>query len=85
MLVLWAGLAREQDEFLGAAAVGVDVDQQLQPGLGQPAQTEVGDLDLGPLGGGERDACRIEDGGRTLAAGRDQFLCHVCPFWSTGP
>src|SRR6478752_7039959 len=47
--VLRAGLARVEHELLGAVAVRVDVDEQLQADLSQPAEAEVGDLDLGAL------------------------------------
>ena len=54
--VLGAELAREEHELLRADAVGVDVDDDLQADLLEPAEAEVGDLDRGPLGGRQDDA-----------------------------
>src|SRR6478752_1958882 len=58
--VLRARLARVEDELLGAIAIRVDVDEQLQADLPQPAEAEVGDLDLGALCVGQLDARRAE-------------------------
>jgi hypothetical protein len=54
--MLRARLARPQDELFRAVPVGVDVDEELQTGLGQPRETEVGDLDGLSLLGREDDA-----------------------------
>ncbi len=45
--VLGAGLTGVEDELLRAVAVGVDVDEELQPDLAQPREAEVGHLDRG--------------------------------------
>src|SRR6476661_5260892 len=58
--VLRARLARVEDELLGAIAIRVDVDEQLQADLPQPAEAEVGDLDLGALCVRQLDARRAE-------------------------
>src|SRR5262249_18340857 len=58
--VLRAGLLREQHELLRAVAIGVDVDEQHQPGGSQLAEAEVRDLDALELVGAEGDARRRE-------------------------
>ena len=46
---------REEDELLRADALRVHVDDDLQPRLLEPAETEVGHLDRSAFGGGEDD------------------------------
>ena len=43
------GLARKEDQFLGAAAVRVDIHDELQARLFEFAEAEVGHLDVGLL------------------------------------
>ena len=61
MAVLRAGLAGEQDHFLGADPVGVDIGQQLQAHLVHPAQAEVRRLDPGLLLLSQDDVGRLEE------------------------
>jgi hypothetical protein len=56
MPVLGAPLPGEEHELLRAVAVGVHVDEELKPDLGEPAEAEVGDLDLAHLVVAEDDA-----------------------------
>ena len=42
--MLRAGLMREQHHFLGAAALGVDIGNDLQTGVPQVVQTEICNL-----------------------------------------
>jgi hypothetical protein len=45
VLVLWAGLVRQQNQFLCAAAVGVEVNNKLEAGVIRVTQAKVGCLD----------------------------------------
>src|SRR5439155_20785676 len=56
MAVLRTDLAREEHELLRAHPLGVHVGQELQPGLLESAEPEIGHLDRVPLGGCEHDA-----------------------------
>jgi len=57
--MLGAGLTREHDQLLRANPLGIDVDDDLQPDLVEPRQTEIGDLDRLALDRREDDAgCR---------------------------
>ena len=76
--VLGATLVREQHELFRAHAVGVDVDDDLQSDLVEPAQTEIRDLDLLALVRRQHDAGRVEHGRRPLAR---LGLGHL---WSSG-
>ena len=67
MAVLGADLPGEEDELLRADPVGVDVDDDLQADLLEPAEAEVGDLDRGPLGGSQDDPGALEVRRRALA------------------
>src|SRR5437667_7203172 len=67
MPVLRAGLARQEHELLRADTLGVDVDDELQPDLVEPAEAEVGDLDLLALGVCENDPRLGEHRRRRLA------------------
>jgi hypothetical protein len=58
--VLRAGLARKQDQLLGAHALRVHIGEQLQALLLQRAQAEVGDLDVCGLVRREHDAGPIK-------------------------
>ena len=61
MPVLRTGLAREENQLLGAIAVGVDVDHDLQPGSLQVAEAEVRDLDSASFLLRQRDALPLQD------------------------
>ena len=54
--MLGARLAREEHELLGADAVRVHVDDELEPDLVEARQTEVGDFDRLALGRVQHDA-----------------------------
>src|SRR4051812_34157317 len=56
MAVLRAQLAGEEHELLRADAFGVHVDDELEAGLLEPPEPEVGDLDLLPLRRRQDDA-----------------------------
>jgi hypothetical protein len=71
VVVLRTRLTREEHQLLGAAPVGVDVDDELQPRLLEAVEAEVGHLDLPALGLGEGDAHGVEGRGGALACGRD--------------
>lgn len=45
-----AGLARKQDEFLGAAAFGVEVHHEFKPRRFQFVQREIGNFDIAGFG-----------------------------------
>jgi hypothetical protein len=45
MAVLRTGLPREQHQLLRAVAIGVDVRDQLEPGVLEVPEPEIGDLD----------------------------------------
>ncbi len=55
MAVLRADLAGEEDELLGAVAVVVLVDDELETDVPDIAQAHVGDLHRLELGRGDRD------------------------------
>ena len=67
MAVLGARLVREEHELLGADALRVHVDDDLQPDLVEASQPEVGHLDRLALGGREDDARLGEHRGGPLA------------------
>ena len=46
MAVLGAGLAREEDQLLGAIAVSVDIHHQFEAGLFKFAQAQLGHFDI---------------------------------------
>ncbi len=54
--MLGADLPGEEDELLGAHALGVHVDHELQADLLETAETEVGHLDAGAFGRRQDDA-----------------------------
>ena len=56
VLVLRTDLAGEKDQFLGAVAVVVFVDDDLQAHMPEVAEPQVGHLDVVLLQGGEPDA-----------------------------
>ena len=66
--MLGARLAGEQHQLLGADTLRIDVDHQLQSGLLELAEPEVGHLDLPLLGGRQDDA--------GIRKGRDRT--HLC-------
>ena len=85
--MLGARLAGKQHELLRADAVGVHVDDDLEPGLLELGEAEVGDLDLALLGRGEDDAGLRERRGRARLRLLDLGLRqHVGPRpWRSGP
>ena len=76
MAVLRADLAGKEDELLGAIAVVVLVDDDLEPQALDIAEAEVGDLHALELVPGDGDAGLFEQdhGGRPRL--RDVFGCH---------
>ena len=69
--VLGAGLPREEHELLRAVAVGVHVDDDLEPELVEPGEPEVGDLDSVALLRSQRRARGGEDLGGAAPGGVD--------------
>jgi voltage-gated potassium channel Kch len=67
--VFGAGLAGEEDEFLGAVAGVVFVDDDLEAFGFEVTEAEIDDFDLGGLGGGEDDTGAGEDVAGTGAGG----------------
>ena len=67
MPVLGAHLAGEEDELLRTDALGVHVDDELQPNLLELSEPEVGHLDRVTFRRGEHDPSVREHRGRPLA------------------
>ena len=74
MAVLGAGLAREEHELLRADAVGVRVDDHLEPELLEPGEPEVGDLDSVALLRCQHDPRGVEGLGGAPSGGVDLAL-----------
>ena len=68
--VLGARLAGVEHELLRAVAVGVDVDEQLQPRLAEAREAEVGDLDRARSASVSDDPRRLERSAAYACASR---------------
>lgn len=80
MYVFGAGLERAQHHFFGAAALGIDVNQQLQAEIIQISQSEIGDFDAPRLFVRNSDT-RVFQRARVYAAARS-YSCFVIIIFS---
>ena len=76
MDVLGAGHAGQQNHFLTAVAVGIDVGDQQKAGVINVVQTEVSDLDISQLVGAHDDACLCKHFSGLLACDLDICFFH---------
>jgi hypothetical protein len=53
----------KEDELFGAAAVSIDVGDELQPGRQDVTEAAVGDFDAGLFGGGQDNPGRCKGSG----------------------